>query len=164
MAYDMALRDMLRGRQPELTVNDVKLLSGLSGESIAQVLKPAASAVEKARPNYHHGIIRILQMAVSVRIDAGLSSVAGATSGDEAYRRDLLAFAFAPTPSLPPTIFDQLRLAQVDEAPRQSKLTTAKLAQGITSSIEQIKLAGYSQADAERIDREKSQQPTTEVM
>lgn len=109
MKFSDSLRKMLRDIAPVLAVNDMTLLSGLSGETIAQVLKPAEAAILEVRPGYHHGFIRALQMATSMRIDLGLSSLAGASTGDAAYKSGALAFAFADMPALPPTVYQDIQ-------------------------------------------------------
>jgi hypothetical protein len=114
MEFTDSLRQMLRDLAPVLAVNDLKLLAGQSGETIAQILKPAEAAILDVRPGYHHAIVRALQMAVSIRIDQGLTSISGAASGDEAYKAGLLSFAFADMPALPPTVYQLIQQQTLD--------------------------------------------------
>src|SRR5213076_2172661 len=62
----------LRERQPELILNALTLLSGLSGETIGQVIKPAETAVLRARALYEDALIRALQIGLSYGVLYGL--------------------------------------------------------------------------------------------
>jgi hypothetical protein len=160
MSFTADLRDMMRGRQPELNINDIKLLAGLSGEAYQQASKPAESAILDVRPRYDHAFVRAMQMAVSMRIDLGLSTVtgkatptgAGATvepnsTGDAAFHAGLLDFKFADRPALPPTSFQKVQEAQAATAEQSAKFSVAKSATGIVDQQEQLKIAGYSPKD-----------------
>lgn len=149
--YGINLRNMLRSHQPELNFNDVQLLSGLSGESIAQVLKPSEAAVLSVRPNYDHAFVRAMQMAVSIRADLGLESALG-TDGDALYKAGKLAFSFADRPALPQTVFQKQQQATAETATDTARANVAKAFQGIGASAKTVLLkAGFTpeEADAE---------------
>lgn len=147
--YVLELMAMMRSRQPELIFNDVKLLSGLSGESIAQILTPAKKAILDVRPNYDHAFIRALQMATSIRADLGLSDMG--SNGDELYKSGKLAFAFAKRDPLPQTDYQRQAQAAADNAPRAAKFANAKALQGIGGDDRSLlEEAGYTE---EQIDK-----------
>lgn len=144
----MELRDMLRGRQPELTINDVRLLSNVSGETVMQVLKPAESVILAARPLYEHAFIRVLQMCMSIGADEGLWDLGtgrGEGAGDRAYKSGVEAMAFAERPALPPTPVQQQAFADGAVADRVAKAGLAKQLQGLgVSEQEVLRTAGYT--------------------
>lgn len=159
-AYAQMLMTMMRGRQPELIFGDVQLLSGISGETIAQVMKPAEAAVDAVRPNYDHAFVRALQMAVSIRIDQGLTTDLG-TSGDGAYQAGKLDFAFADRPALPQTVFQQVQQSNAEQAPKNAKLATAN--QEKLLGVDHATYLGtvYGPKEAERIAKQKAQVDVT---
>jgi hypothetical protein len=159
MKFWMELRDMLRGNQPELNLNDVKLLGNISGEALAQVLKPTEQAILNVRPAYDHGLIRALQMALSVGVVAGAWDLGSGTgtsqAADTAFRGGFESFSFADRPALPQTVFDKLNSVKVADAPKASKLALAKAAQGMVDEEEQLRLAGYTEKEVADILKRK---------
>jgi hypothetical protein len=129
LKFTLTLRDMLRSRQPEITLNDIQLLSGVSGESLAQVLKPTAKAVEDARPNYDHALIRALQMAVSIGGMMGFTGFESFAKTAEASRAEYLAgalnFTFADRPALPLSVYDKINQVNADTARRTKDIADA---------------------------------------
>jgi hypothetical protein len=160
MAYWMEERDMLRGRQPELTIRDVKLLASVSGEAILRALTPAKMAILGVRPNYDHAFRRAVQMAISIGCDLGLWDVGtgkGIGAGDGAYRQGLEAFEWAPRPALPETPQERLAIEQAATAGQQAKLSVAKQTQGLgVSADEVLRQAGYSDQEIAAIKAEKT--------
>lgn len=73
------IEDML----PELKATQGKYLSGQSGETIAELRKPAEDKIALARANYEDALIRAQQIAVSWGVLMGLWDV-GTGSGDQA--------------------------------------------------------------------------------
>lgn len=145
-AFWTALRDQLRGQLPVLTINDVRLLAGISGETIAQVLKPAESDIGRARPLYLHAATRALQMGLSVGSELGLWDVGAGTgpgSGDRAYKAGLLDFQFAPMPLLPQTVFQQEQQAKAAVADKRNRAEVAKALVGVSTN-ERLRVQGYS--------------------
>lgn len=145
-SFWMELRDMLRGRQPELTINDVRLLAGISGETLAKVLVPAEAALLSVRPGYEHAIIRVLQMALSIGCDLSLWDIGagmGAGAGDRSYKTGKEEFVFADRPALPQTVYDKVQQANADTAEQSAKLDVANKAGGIVDQQKQLELAGF---------------------
>lgn len=125
--------DFLRERQPQLILNNLSLLSGVSGESLAQCLKPAEAEAYRARTVYEDAIRRALQIAMSVGIvyrvpgfDLG-TGTGSAESAERAYAdgNGPEAFAFAARSPLPLTVYQQVQQATADQAEAQAKLATA---------------------------------------
>jgi hypothetical protein len=161
MAFWKELRDMLRGPLPELTLNDVKLLSNISGDALQRVLAPAKAAIEAVRPNYDHALIRAMQMAVSIGMDTGAVQMGG--GGDAAYHAGKLNFRLADRPALPQTLQDRLDQVKVDDAKKLSKLTVAKMAQSLGVDKKQVLIeAGYSEKEADDILKRKSETDVTQ--
>lgn len=156
----MELREMIRGAQPELTINDVKLLGNVSGETIMQVLKPAESAILGVRPNYDHAFIRIIQMGLSIMADNAVADVgtgSGETAGDKAYESGLLNFTFADRPALPQTPAQVTALATASVADRSARFGVAKAAQGLGVSVSEVlRIAGYTEKEIKTILDEKA--------
>jgi hypothetical protein len=156
LKFTLTLRDMLRGRQPEITFNDIQLLSGVSGESLAQALKPTANAIETVRPNYDHALIRAIQMCISIGGMMGVAGYEGFAGTAEASRLDYLAgklnFRFIDRPPLPLSPFDKITQTEVDTARRTQDLADATAAAGAgVSQMEVLKIAGYDETTAAKI-------------
>lgn len=157
--------ELLYTRQPELILNALKLLSGTSGETLAQVLKPVESAVLRARRLYEADLIAALQLAQSIGIVMGLWDLGTGRGTPEAADRAYddgqgpEAMRFADRPALPPTVYAKIQQAQADVADRKAKMELAAAgAKAGVSHDEQLRLAGYSQADIDRINAEKADQ------
>lgn len=103
----------LADRLPELKAINGEFLSGQSGETIAQLRKPAEDKLLAFRGNAEATLIRAIQMALSAGIVLGIWNV-GTGSGtreamDKAYKTGLLDFEFNERPAL--TITKQEKLA-----------------------------------------------------
>lgn len=148
-AYADRLEELVQQRQPEMLIGNVKLLSGISGETLAKVLKPAESKILEARAPYEHAIIRALQMALSEMIVMGLWNAGTGTgtmqAADAAYQQGRLNFEFEARAALPPTAYDEQNQAKAEDARAASKFSLAKQAQGLGVDEETVlKTAGYS--------------------
>lgn len=157
------LRDMLRMTQPEMNLNDVKLIAGISGETLAQALKPTEEAITSVKPGYHHAVIRALQMAVSAGVVVGAWDVGTGTgsssNSDQAFRMGMENFEFVPTPSLPQSTAEKLQQPLIEQASTNAKLDTAnKSAKLPVSEAEQLRLAGYDQKQIDEIQLERKTQ------
>jgi hypothetical protein len=162
MKFWMELRDMLRGNQPELNLNDVKLIAGISGETLAQVLKPTEAAIRSVRPAYFHAVQRALQMAVSAGVVLGLWDVGTGTgssgAADNAYKRGLEDFAFPELPPLPQSVYDRKNQAEAQVAEQLAKVNLANAAKTLpVSDDERLRLAGYTDDQIAEIKRERAQ-------
>jgi hypothetical protein len=162
-AFWQDLRDMLRMTQPEMNLNDVKLIAGISGETLAQALKPTEEAITSVKPGYQHALIRALQMAVSAGIVVGAWDIGTGTgslaNSDQAFRTGLENFEFAPTPSLPLSTAEKLQQPLIEQASTNAKLDTAnKAAKLPVSEAEQLRLAGYDQKGIDKIQLERKTQ------
>lgn len=156
------LEDRVRQRNPEFILSDMKLLSGLSGETLAKANLAVAEKIGQARPVYEHAIIRALQMALSEMIVMGMLEVGtgsgSATAADRAYQEGKLNFEFESRPALPMTPFDAQNQAKADTARQAADLANAKLADGLVDQLELLRIAGYSEKDTEEIIRRKREQ------
>lgn len=161
-AFWMTLRDELRGRQPELNLNDVKLLGNTSGEALAQILKPTEQAVLSVRPAYDHALIRSMQMAVSAGITVGafdLGTGQTVEGADQAFRDGLENFEFAPRPAIPETPQQKITNATAAVAEKRAKLELAAAAKRAgVSEREAMRLAGYTDAEIEQMEEEIGEQ------
>ena len=101
----LELIKLLGERQPELMLYQLRALSGMSGETIAQLLKPTETVIELAKRHYEHVLVRAVQIALSWGVllrkwdlGTGMGSPANA---ERAFRTGRENFAFDPRPSLP---------------------------------------------------------------
>jgi hypothetical protein len=150
--------DKLRTRQPEMNLNDVELLSHTSGELIAQVLKPTEFVVAEARSRYLDALRRALQIGLSemVRLNlADLGTGAGVEAAERAFADGFEDFEFADMPVLPETVIDKTRRIEMERKGRSLDLANARLAAGLVDEQEQLRLAGYTDAEAAAILRRK---------
>lgn len=83
IAQAKAQMDIIEDMLPELKAVAGKFLSNQSGETIAELRKPAEDKIALARANYEDGLLRAQQIAVSWGILLGLWDV-GTGSGDRA--------------------------------------------------------------------------------
>lgn len=157
--YWEALIELVRRYNPEININDVRLLAGVSGESLAQVLKATEQMVLMARPLYRHALKRAMQMAVSAGVATGLWDVGtgfGAEQAEAAYRQGLEDFDFAETAALPETPQQRLVKAQARTAEDAADFDLARKAMGAgADEQEALEVAGYSPAEAGTIVRRK---------
>jgi hypothetical protein len=156
----------LRERQPEMNFGNIDVTPSLSGEALQQFMKPTEKRILDARPNYDHAIKRAEQIAMSVMILLDILNL-GTGSGtkeaaDRAYHSGAMDFDFADRPALPLTMFQKLQQHQLEQAPMQAKLATARQAQGIVSNKEQLLMIGKTKAEADAIMADKAAQVTSE--
>lgn len=150
--------ELLWTRQPELILNALKLLSGVSGETLAQVLKPVEAAVKRARTNYEANVVAAMQIALSVGVVNGLwnlgTGIGTKDAADRAYDdgQGVEAMVFKSRPLLPPTPQGQLVDVQVGTADQLAKFTLATTARGVIGDPEELlRLAGYDKKDIKRL-------------
>lgn len=106
------IADML----PELKAVSGTFLSGMSGQTVSELRKPAEDALLLARANYEHALIRAQQIALSYGIlyrlwDLG-SGMGSVLAAEQAYTHGLEDHRFAPRPALTGTA-----VAQETESP-----------------------------------------------
>jgi hypothetical protein len=163
-AFWLEVIDLLRERCPEMLINHVKLISGVSGETLAQVLKPAEARILAARALYDHALTRAIQIALSWGIILGLWDLGTGTgtpdAADRAYLEGKEAFEFADRPALPQSVYDRLKQIELDEAPRTNGITDAVALKDDLSHRERLRMAGYSDEQIEQIDRERRTEDT----
>lgn len=150
--------ELLYTRQPELILNALKLLSGTSGETLLQVLRPVEAAVLRARRLYEDAKVRSIQIGLSAGIMLGLWNLGTGTGTREAAERAYddgqgpEAFRFADRPALPETPQVRLINAQAAVAEQKEKFNLAAAAQKIVNDPKELlTLAGYDEAEATRL-------------
>jgi hypothetical protein len=167
LAFVMQLINQLRRRQPEMAVGDLQLYANISGESVAQVLKQAESAILDVRPAYDHAFIRAIQMGLSIGMTDALPGFdvgagTGEGSGERAYNQGLETFQFKPRPALPQTPAQQMAQANANVADQNARFGAAKLAQNIGTDVRTtFEVAGFDEAKAQEIIDRKRQQDVT---
>ena len=158
-AHWEALIELVRRYNPEININDVRLLAGVSGESLAQVLKATEQMVLNARPLYRHALKRATQMAVSAGVTVGLWDVGtgyGPEQAEAAYRRGLEDWDFADASALPETPQQRLVKAQARTAEDAADFDLARKAIGAgADEQEALGVAGYDDDEAAAIVRRK---------
>jgi hypothetical protein len=155
----------VRERNPAMILSSLKLLSGISGETLQQVLKPAESECQRARAEYETALIAALQIGLSLGVVKGMWDLGTGTgsqqAADAAYDdgQGPEAFVFADRPAIPPTVSQQVAQAAADEAKKQAKLKTAQMA-SVAGFDQQSVLehAGKTPAEAKEIKRRKAQE------
>jgi hypothetical protein len=128
--------DWLRERQPQMILNSLKLVGGVSGEALARMLKAAEAESLRARGLFEDSMRRALQIGMSVGIASRIPGFDLGTgtgtkeAADRAYDdgEGLEAFAFADRPALPPTLQDKQQQITADHADDNAKLDLAKKA------------------------------------
>lgn len=150
--------ELLYTRQPELILNALKLLSGTSGETLLNVLRPVEAAILRARRNYEAPIISALQIGMSAGVLMGLWDLGTGTFTREAAEaaydngQGPEAFVFRDRPALPETPQQKLVKAQAGVAERKEKFALANAAKPfVNDSKELLLLAGYDDAEADRL-------------
>jgi hypothetical protein len=160
----MELRDMVRGNQPELNLNDVKMLAGVSGETLAQILKPTEQAILSVRPAYDHALIRALQMALSAGVVSGAwdlgTGIGTTTASDNAYRQGLENFAFQDRPALPLTTFQKQQQATANTSDKTAKFALISAAQKAGLDTQTALEQGLSAEDVATVMQRKATQDT----
>lgn len=153
--YIGTLEQHLEQRQPELVLSNLRLIGGISGETVNKVLVLAEQAILRARDNYESKLIRALQMGLSMLVRYGVLDL-GTGSGsvqasDAAYQSGAENFEFMDRPALPQTAADKVTQATADTARRRVDLTDAKTAQGLVHPDEALKIAGYTDAQLDEV-------------
>jgi hypothetical protein len=160
-----ACREALWERQPEMILGNLKTLSGQSGETIANLLKPCEQAIELAKTNYEDAFKRAIKIGLSWMVLLGILDVGSGTGTREAADRSFLNgqedFEFERRSSLPETVYDRIQRAKADVAGKVEGFNAAKAGQGIVSSSEQLRVAGYNQ---QQIDAIRSELATQDII
>jgi hypothetical protein len=154
--------EKLYTRQPELILNALKLLSGTSGETLAQVLKPVEAAVLRARRMYEDSVVRAIQIALSSGVLLGLWNLGTGTgtadAADRAYDDGQGVEALSPTTA------QQIAQATADNADKTAKVALMAQAENVTglSQNEVLRLGGYTDDQIATIgDEVANQEPTS---
>jgi hypothetical protein len=160
------LADLVRDRQPQMVLNALSLLSGISGETLAQVLKPAEAESLRARVLIEDAVIRASALGISAGIynrvpgfdlgtGGGSKDAADAAYGDGDGPE---AFRFKTRPALPPTVYQRIEQAKADDAVKASKLALMGLAEGVSafSEDEVFRIGGYTDAEIAAIKAERA--------
>jgi hypothetical protein len=162
--------EKLYTRQPELILNALKLLSGTSGETLAQVLKPVEAAVLRARRMYEDSVVRAIQIALSSGVLLGLWNLGTGTgtadAADRAYDdgQGVEAFRFASRPALSPTTAQLIAQATADNADKTAKVALMAQLENVTvlSDAEKLREVGYTDQQIAKIQDEiANQEPTS---
>lgn len=160
--YWEALYEKLKERQPEIVVSDIKALSGQSGETIAQLLKPVAERIELARANYEDGVCRALRLATAWRVLMGAADIGFGSGEISAAMRGMNEtegrFTFNERPALALSPYDLIKQAEAETARRKRNIEDANAAGTFVSSTEQLRIAGYSEEEIAGIESEVSDQ------
>ena len=95
---------LIEDQLPELKATQGRFLSGQSGETIAELRKPAEEMIMLARANYENAMIRAQQIAVSWGILLGFWNIGTGTgtrdAADRAYREGYEDHSFNDRPAL----------------------------------------------------------------
>ncbi len=117
------IEDML----PELKATGGKFLAGQSGETIAQLRKPAEDKLALARFNYEDALVRAQQIALSFGVLYGLWDIGSGQgtldAAERAYQEGMEDHQFNQRPLLPLTELERLQLAQQKKSLGFSKRT-----------------------------------------
>jgi hypothetical protein len=160
-AFYADLIERLKSRQPELILNDLKALSGQSGETIAQLLKPVAQRIELARSNYEHAVIRAMKIAVAWKVLLGAADVGSGSGNTEAAIRSLSAteadWTFNARSALPESPFDVVKREEAETWRRSRNIADASAAVFV-SEREKLRIAGYDEKRIADIEKEVGEQ------
>lgn len=161
------LMDRVRDKQPQVVLNELSLLSNISGETLAQVKSAARAESRRARTVYEDGAIRAVQIAVSLGI---FNRVPGFELGTGAGTKEAAdrafgggdgpeAFAFADRPELPPTVYEKIQQAKADVSDRVEKFALASAAKKVGVSGREVwRLADYTEDQIEAMEEEIAEQ------
>ena len=114
-AFAEQLINWVENQLPELRAVQGKYLSGQSGDTIAQLRKPAEERIALARTNYEDALKRALQIALSWGITLELwdiGSGVGIDAATKAYKEGLEEFSFNTRELLPLTSQERNLVAQ----------------------------------------------------
>lgn len=161
MAFWDAIIELMREKQPEMLINYVKLISGVSGETLARVLQPAEKRIKDARAAYDHAMKRALQIGLSWGIVLGMwdlgTGTGTADAADRAFLQGLENFDFDDRPVLPQTVYDKLNDQKLDTVARTQGIADAVALKDDLSHKERLRMAGFSDEQIATIDEERAQ-------
>lgn len=162
--------DWLRERQPQMILNSLKMIGGVSGETLQQMLKPAEAESLRARMQIEDAVRRAVQIAISVGIhnripDFDLGTGTGTPEAAERAYGDgegPEAFAFARRPALPPTVTQRTAQVTADYAETKARVEIVKAAKaaGLPTRAA-YREAGYT---PEEIDLMEAEARTQDVL
>lgn len=168
-----AQADWMRERQPQMVLNSISLLSGISGETLAQVLKPAEAESARARALYEDAVIRAIKIGMSIGIFSGVDGFDLGTGRGTKEAADRAfddgegpeAFAFADRPALPPTVFQKIQQVEAEAKPIAVKVDAMVKAEGIASISrkEVLRLGGYTDEQIDAIQVEQADENSVAV-
>ncbi len=102
LAIVVDLRQQIEDRMPELKAVGGRFLAGQSGETIAELRKPAIDALTRARVQYEDALVRACQIALTGMAVLSLAPEIGNSieSADDAFWEGRLDFTFNDRPFL----------------------------------------------------------------
>jgi hypothetical protein len=116
--------ELIEDRLPELKAVVGKFLSGQSGETIAQLRRPAEDRLALARAHYEDALVRASQIAVSWMILLGVADLGtgqgSRDAADRAYREGREDFTLNRRPLLPPITPKQSAPVALPVAPERT--------------------------------------------
>ncbi len=116
-ALKFFVNEVLPDRLPELKAIQGTFLANQSGETVAQLRKPAEDKLLVFRANIEHALIRSLQMALSYGIVQGLwevgTGIGTREAADNAFQNGALDFRFNKRPALTLTEGEKLANEQL---------------------------------------------------
>lgn len=104
LAFARQQLDQIEDMLPELKATAGHFLSGQSGETVAELRKPAAEKVGLARTNYEEGLVKAQKIAASWMVLLGIADLGTGTgtreAADQAYREGFEDHRFNRRPLL----------------------------------------------------------------
>jgi hypothetical protein len=147
-----------------MVLNALRLLSGISGETLAQILKPTETAVLRARAMYEDSLVRALQLGLSYGVLYSMWNLGTGMGTPDAAERAYddgqgpEAFAFEEREALPLTPMAAINAAKAKSAERDANLAAAAQADGILPrKMIYTDILGYDDAEAQRMIDEQAQ-------
>jgi hypothetical protein len=130
--------DFLEDALPELKATGGKFLSNQSGETVAQLRKPAEDRLQLARTNYEDGMVRAQQIALSLGVLYGLWDLGTGSdtraAADAAYQGGYETHTFNTRGLLPLT---EMERVQVVTAKQQAGISRRRSLLGFDGMSEQ---------------------------
>jgi hypothetical protein len=155
-------KEELAASHPEMILSNLKALSGQSGETIAQLTKPAATRILSARVQYEAGLRRALQIAGAMGVQIGLWDLGTGKGTPDAAKRAMregvMDFVFTRRPALAPDLFEQAMMIENRTAEKAARITMAAAALPFVSTAEAQRLAGYTPEEMKTINDERAAQ------
>lgn len=170
VAYVVQAADWLRERQPQLVLNSLKLIGGVSGETLQQLLIPAQSESMRVRRMIEDTMVRAIQIALSVGIyhrafELGTSN-GTKEAADRAYGDGggVMAFKFADRPALPPTVAQKIQNATADQSEMAAKAGLAASLQKLGLPMDEVwGTLGYDATKIAALKAKRAAQSTLET-